>query len=63
MNESGFYRLPKILSIFGFSKSTWWAGIRNGRFPRGIKLGKRMTAWRVSDIEKLIQELATAGQG
>lgn len=61
--DSGFYRLPKILSLFGWSKSTWWKGIRDGRFPKGVKLGKRMTAWKVSDIEALIQTLAAAGQG
>lgn len=56
--EVGFYRLPQILKIFGFSKSSWWAGIREGRFPKGVSLGKRMTGWRISDIEKLIEELS-----
>ena len=56
--ETGFIHLPEILKIFPVSKSTWWAGIKSGRFPRGIKLGPRVTAWRVEDIRALIQNPA-----
>jgi predicted DNA-binding transcriptional regulator AlpA len=36
------------------SKSTWWAGVKSGRFPKPVKLGPRTTAWRVEDIRNLI---------
>ena len=36
------------------NKSTWWAGIKDGRFPRPVKLGARITVWRVEDIRTLI---------
>lgn len=55
--ETGFVRLPSILAPRGpipVSKSTWWAGIKDGRFPKPIKLGARITAWRVEDIRALI---------
>ena len=51
----GFMRLPAVLSVFPVSKSTWWAGISAGRFPRGVKLGPRITAWKVEDIRRLIE--------
>ncbi|MET0530079.1 MAG: AlpA family phage regulatory protein, partial [Microvirga sp.] len=35
-------------------RSTWWAGIKSGKFPRPVRLGKRLVAWRVSDIRELI---------
>ncbi|SMP36239.1 helix-turn-helix transcriptional regulator [Shimia sagamensis] len=38
------------------SRSTWWAGVRSGRFPQPIRLGPRNTAWRVGDIRALLQE-------
>ena len=38
------------------SRSTWWAGVRSGRFPQPIRLGPRTTAWRVGDIRALLQE-------
>jgi prophage regulatory protein len=39
------------------SKSTWWQGVKDGRFPRPVKLGAKTTAWRVEDIRDLIELL------
>ncbi|GEO17858.1 helix-turn-helix transcriptional regulator [Microvirga aerophila] len=58
---TGFVRLPGILAPNGpipISKSTWWAGIKDGRYPKPVKLGPRITAWRVEDIRALITEAA-----
>ncbi len=57
--ETGFVRLASILAPRGpipVSKSTWWAGIKDGRFPKPVKLGPRTTAWRVEDIRRLIEK-------
>ena len=59
--ETGFLRLPSIIAPHGLipvSKSTWWAGVRTGRFPKPVKLGPRTTAWRVEDIRALIARWA-----
>jgi len=56
--RTGFLRLPSIIAPSGpipVSKSTWWAGIRDGRFPKPIKLGARITVWRAEDIHSLIE--------
>jgi prophage regulatory protein len=53
-DELGFMRLPDILAIFPVSKSTWWAGVKIQRYPQPVKIGPRMTAWRKSDITKLL---------
>jgi prophage regulatory protein len=50
----GLLRLPAILKLIPVSRSTWWAGVRSGRFPQPIKLGPRITAWRAEDIAALI---------
>lgn len=52
--ETGFVRLPQILAIIPISRSAWWAGIREGKFPKGIKLGAKTTVWRAEDIRALI---------
>ena len=60
--EVGFVRLSQILGnakkgippIIPVQKSCWWAGVKSGRFPQPIKLGARVTAWRVEDIRTLI---------
>lgn len=51
----GFVRLPQVLAIYPVSKSTWWAGVRSGRFPAPVKLGPRTTAWRLREILELIE--------
>ncbi len=56
--DTGFVRLSSILAPSGpipVSKSTWWAGVKSGRYPKPIKLGPRITAWRVEDIRRLIR--------
>jgi len=35
------------------SKSSWWQGVKEGRFPKPIKLGPRTTVWNEEDIDKL----------
>ena len=62
--ETGFLRLPQIIgnnkaqppvpAVVPVCKSTWWAGVKSGRFPSPVKLGPRTTAWRVEDIRALI---------
>jgi len=61
--ESGFLRINQIIGdprrgIAGpipVSKSAWWAGVREGRYPAPVKLGPRTTAWRVADIRALME--------
>lgn len=58
--ETGFVRLYSIIAPRGpipVGKSTWWQGVRDGRFPKPVKLGPRTTAWRVEDIRALIARL------
>jgi len=62
--ETGYVRLAQILgnpktdtpAIIPVSKSTWWAGVKTGRFPQPVKLGPMTTVWRVEDIRALIQQ-------
>ena len=54
--EMGFMRLPEILNYIPIGKSTWWKGVKSGRFPKGIKLGTRTTAWKKADIKRLLKD-------
>ena len=57
---TGFMRLPQILQFIPISKSAWWLGCREGRFPKPVKLGPKTTAWRVEDIAALIERLGSS---
>lgn len=45
---------PPIVPIIPVSSSTWWEGVRTGRFPKPIKIGPKITVWRSVDIQKLL---------
>lgn len=47
---------PAIPALYPVSKSHFWAGVRAGRYPKPVKLGERITAWRVEDILALIAQ-------
>ena len=53
----GFLRLPDVLKIIPVSRSTWWAGVKSGRYPQPIKISHRCTAWRREDIMALVCSL------
>lgn len=57
-SSDALLRLPQVLTIVPVSRATWWNGIKDGRFPPGIKLGPKTTCWRKSDIDRLIATLA-----
>jgi prophage regulatory protein len=53
--QTGFVRLSSIIGPNGpipVSKSSWWQGIKDGRFPKPVKLGAKTTAWRVEDSHR-----------
>ena len=55
----GFLRLSQILEIIPVSKSAWWQGCKDGRFPKPVKLGPKTTAWRAEDIAALIERIGS----
>lgn len=62
--ETGFVRLSQIIGnskaeppvppIIPVSRSSWWLGVKTGRFPKPVRLGPRTVAWRVEDLRTLI---------
>ena len=58
--ETGYIRLsrlvgnpkakPPIDRLLDVGKSTIWEWVKNGHFPKPVKLGPRTTAWRVEDV-------------
>ena len=59
---TGFLRLSSIIAPHGpipVGRSTSWAGVKSGRFPKPVKLGPRTTAWRAEDIRALIEQFAS----
>jgi predicted DNA-binding transcriptional regulator AlpA len=47
---------PAIEPLIPISASAWWAGVRGGRYPQPIRLGDRITVWKKSDIDALLEQ-------
>ncbi len=65
MNKTSttFLRLPQVKSVTGLSKSTIYARIAEGTFPKQIPLGPRLVVWVESDIQNWIAEQVSAVRG
>lgn len=72
LSNTGFLRIwqivgdkkanPPVEPLIPVGKSTWWHGVKSGKFPPPVKLGIRTTAWKVEDIRKLMDSFEVAAQ-
>ena len=56
-------RLPQVKQTTGLSKSTIYARISEGTFPKQIPIGPRLVVWLESDIQNWIAEQVSAATG
>ena len=56
-NDSACIREKQILAKLPISKATLWRKVKNGTFPKPIKLSEKVTAWQVSDIEEWLEAI------
>ncbi len=55
--DSGYVRQAQLIpAIFPFSSATLWRKVKAGTFPKPVKLGPRITAWKVDDIRALLRQ-------
>jgi len=60
--KTGFVRVDQIVGPgrpIPCARSTWWQGVKDGKFPQPVKLAENITAWRVEDIRYLIGRLGS----
>ena len=61
----GFLREKQILGdktadippIIPVSRSSWWSGVKSGKYPQPVRLSEKITAWRTEDIKELIESI------
>jgi prophage regulatory protein len=66
--DIGFLRLCQIIGdpkrsippLVPVGRSTWWRGVKEGKYPSPVKLGPRTTAWRAEHIRALIEKSQVA---
>ena len=50
-----FYRLSQLKEKLSVSRSSIWSWVKDGSFPKPIKLGKNCTAWSSEDVHAWVQ--------
>lgn len=60
--QEQFIRLPRTMQITGLGRSTVWAYVKTGKFPASIKLSERVTVWRLSEVNRWIEEKIAEAQ-
>ena len=48
---------PPIQPIIPVAKSTWWDGVKKGKYPKPYKIGNNTTVWRSDEIQALVDDL------
>lgn len=44
-----------IQAVLPFSAATLWRKVKNGSFPKPVKLSDRITAWRMDEIQSWLE--------
>lgn len=67
---AGYLRLPQIIgnkkakppipALIPVCATTWWNGVKSGKYPAPVKLSARTTAWKVEDIIALMDSIGAA---
>ena len=54
------FRIQTVCEITGLPKSTVYAKMLNGEFPRPIKLGRRAVGWKSEELQAWISNQSGA---
>ena len=54
--DDAVIRLPDVLRLHPISAAGWWKGIKDGRYPKPVKLGPRARGWRIGDVLALTSQ-------
>jgi predicted DNA-binding transcriptional regulator AlpA len=47
-------KIEDVVQLLNIGKSTWWKGVKEGRYPAPVKLGPKTTRWKTEDIRRII---------
>ena len=46
--------------IIPLSRSAWWQGVKDGKYPSPIKIGANTAVWRSEEIQKLVNDMCAS---
>lgn len=58
MEDIGFLKLKEVLKIIPVSRSSWYAGIEAGLYPKPLKLLMgHASGWSIKSIKELVKRI------
>lgn len=60
MNNFKIMRRPEVESITGLSRSSIYAKMENGTFPKSIKLSERSVGWLEHEVQEWLENRVSA---
>lgn len=61
--DSSMLAIDEVLALVGISRSTWYAGIKAGRYPPSIPIGPASPRWALGEIRKVTSGIYGRDQG
>lgn len=53
----GFIRINQLIRFIPVSRTTIWRKVKDGTFPRPVRLSVYVTAWRMADVREWIERM------
>ncbi len=50
-------RLNEVLKLIPVSRASFYEGIEKGHYPKPLKVGKKLSVWKLSDIRALVAKI------
>jgi prophage regulatory protein len=60
--QKRLYRVTELSNMLSIGKSTIWAWVKEGRFPKPIQISSRMTVWTEDDLQCWLNEKDQANE-
>lgn len=61
-NDDRIMRLPEVIRVTGHCRSMIYLLMREDRFPRSVKTGKRSVGWARSAVKTYIRVILAGGE-
>jgi predicted DNA-binding transcriptional regulator AlpA len=55
LDQPGRLRVAHVLAVVGVSHSTWYAGMKNGRYPKQDGKDGRLPYWNTATIKAFLE--------
>ena len=55
--HQGLAKEPAVTAFMTISRSTLWNQVRDGKFPKPVKIGARAVAWRCAEVRAHVDSL------